>query len=199
MGACRAGWSPVDIQARYPSTTQSGKCALLGYPPHAIPSSLTPALPSPPAGPHWWLRVWSGQAIHTRPTAHTRRRISTPLCPHSGNRRPLHHPAVRESSNEALYTCSIPKLQTIWVLFGSCWLPHSTLPPVFCNRLLGLWSGEGAWPWVRFSAHAVVDVTFLSTSAVSSHNTREMSGSGLHKQWHCTLGLALVAGDYYLY
>jgi hypothetical protein len=96
MGACREGWSPVNIQARYPSTTQSGKCALLGCPPHAVPSSLTPALPSPPTGPRWWLRVWSGQAIHTRPAAHTRRPMSTPLCPHSGNRWPLHHPAARE-------------------------------------------------------------------------------------------------------
>ena len=29
MRVCRAGWSPTNIQARYPSTTQSGRCALL--------------------------------------------------------------------------------------------------------------------------------------------------------------------------
>ena len=102
MGACRTGWSPANIQARHPSTIQSGKYALLGYPPHAVPSSLTPALPGPPTGPRRWLRVWSGQAFHTRPTAHIRRPMSTPLCPHSGHRRPLHHPAVCESPDQAL-------------------------------------------------------------------------------------------------
>ena len=41
--------------------------ALLGYPPHAIPSTIILALPRPSAGYHKSLRAWSGQAFDTHP------------------------------------------------------------------------------------------------------------------------------------
>lgn len=40
MEACRAGWSPMNIQASHPSTTRSEGLTLLGRPPHAVPHLL---------------------------------------------------------------------------------------------------------------------------------------------------------------
>ncbi len=41
-GASQRGESPHYVQARNPSTARSGKLSLLGYPPHALPLTLTP-------------------------------------------------------------------------------------------------------------------------------------------------------------
>ena len=50
MRACWAGWSLTNIQALHPSTNQNRKWALVGYPPHVMPASLTPILPNPLIG-----------------------------------------------------------------------------------------------------------------------------------------------------
>ena len=67
MRTCRAGWSPANIQACHPSNYPEREGALLGYPPHAIPSTIILALPRPSAGYHKSLRAWSGQAFDTHP------------------------------------------------------------------------------------------------------------------------------------
>jgi hypothetical protein len=48
MEQSRPGDRHCNTQARCPFTAQRGKFALLGHPPHAIPSSLTPAIANPP-------------------------------------------------------------------------------------------------------------------------------------------------------
>ena len=54
-----SGWSSLHYPER--------ECALLGYPPRAIPSAPILVLPSPTAGYHKSLRVWSGLAIDMQP------------------------------------------------------------------------------------------------------------------------------------
>ncbi len=46
-GASQRGESPHYVQARNPSTARSGRLSLLGYPPHALPLTLTPATSQP--------------------------------------------------------------------------------------------------------------------------------------------------------
>jgi hypothetical protein len=151
VGASREGWSARDIQARRPSTTQSGRCALLGRPPHAMPSSPRPAPPSPPAGRHWPLHVWSGQALNTPAQAHAQRPMSTPSFSRSGHRRPLPRPDEPESFTTGIHTVLHSTAQCLWVPL--VWLQSALIcGDIIIQRYSVRWklagSREDSWRWL---------------------------------------------------
>ena len=114
MEQSRPGYRHLNTQACYPFTAQRGKFALFGHPPHAIPSSTTPAIANPPDNYGCWLQGLN-RAGHIHMTDPRRMPISTPPSPHSGYRRSQHRPAVR---NGELFRRSGHFLETarnIWV------------------------------------------------------------------------------------